>query len=589
MPIRVQRYGGPQVGTAPLLGVRVSTQAPAGAFLPAQPIDPTGAMRAVADLMQRQQQQADEIALNEIDNHLAVLGNQVRLAGEQRKGRDALAATPEAEDAWTKGVSEIEQQYAKNGRQRQLLQMRAGGRWAQLRGALEQHAARELRQYDTDQYKAALATRVNDATSNYGDPAAVGVALLEAQKLVRDFGQRNGWSQDVREDEERNVVSAIHTGVLNRMLSAGNDRAASAYYEKAKGEIRGDDAARIEKALQVSSTLAASQREVDGILATTGITREQAFQKARGITDPEVRRETEQLLDVEFARRDRAERDTAEQRFKQAFDYANRGRRPPAPLWAALSPSEQVSIDQRIKQLAGGEDGTTDWGLYYKLRQGAASNPQEFAKVNLLEARSRLAEAEWKELVRIQTEIKSGSEGVRGFISEEDIVREAVTKLYPDAKKGNDDEARANEFRRELDAELRRWKEANPSKKMPIDEFRTLVESRMVRSVFVPREPSRLYFAIPGSFRPQAITIPGLGSRERALGEVPEDERGRAYVPHETIPPASRDEIENAIRESSGRIRSRRQVERAYAAWLMGDRQLYNSIIREGIEAEAQP
>jgi hypothetical protein len=581
---RVPTYGGPQVGRSPLPGVRVPGQAPAGAFQPVQPIDISGVQQALAREVDRARQQADQLTVLEADNQIARLETDLRISALNRRGKDALGATADIEDEWRKGVSEIEKGIAKSDRQRRAVAARASGRWAQLYETIERHAAGEANRYDDETTKAALATRINDATANYADERAVALALIEAKAIVTDYATRNGLSPEVRDEQVADTVSAIHTGVLNRMLSAGDDRQAQAYYTAAKKEIRGDDAARIEKALQASSTLAASQREVDVILSTKDVTRESAFQKARGIADPEVRRETEQLLDVEFARRDRARRDIGEKRFKQAFDYANQGRRPPAPLWSTLEPNEQVSIDQRIKQVTGGGPEQTDWDLYYKLTGGAATNPEAFAKINLLEARSRLGETEWKELVRIQNAIKGGSsEEVSGLITEREIREEAVDKLYPKNNKPGDDQDRANQFRRDVDADLKRWKEANPGKKIPSEDFQSIVDARTVRSVFVPRESGTL--RVPrlfGQFGIARVTVPGIGSTQRELGEVEEDERGRAYVPTEQIPPASLDEIRNEIRQKSGHITSSRQVERAFAAWLMGDRALYNTIVREG-------
>jgi hypothetical protein len=207
----------PQVATAPLPGVRLSPDAPTGAFQPASGPDLSGA----AEFFARERAKGDQRAVLEADNQLSELA--IKLQGEalKRRGKDALGATEATTAAWQQQAAEIEQHTITGEAQTLAFRQRAVARWASLHEAVERHAAAETHAYDDGEANKGLVNRLNDAVAHYTDPAKVRIAIAEQQAIVKDWGARNGLGAEELKDKLASVTSKTQTAVLERMLTNG--------------------------------------------------------------------------------------------------------------------------------------------------------------------------------------------------------------------------------------------------------------------------------------------------------------------------------------------------------------------------------
>jgi hypothetical protein len=548
-----------RVETAALPGVRVSPNAPAQAFESGSTLAalarPVG---IAAEIVEEERQKADQIAVLDADNQLSELGTSLHGDALKMRGKEAMGARQHVREGWETSVSKIASGLTSE-RQKVAFQARAQSRWQSLNAAVERHTAQEAERYDTETTTAALQNRMNDAVTNYRDPARVTQAVAEQTAILKDFAKRNGLAPEVVAEKVGTAVSKTHTAVIDRILTAGDDRAASAYYAANKAAIQGDDQARIDKALEVGSTLGESQRRADQIMATRGVTRTQAFEAARQIDDPKLRQATEQRLDVEFSRRDRAERDAYETLQEQAYRYVASGAMPPASIFGHLKASDQVSIRSALRSAARGVDVETDWATYYDLKRQLA-DPKNRDTVDVLGKAGKLGQAELKELLREKADVKAGkaSPTLRGFLTDDEMVSQAVATL-----KWKKEDPRYITLLRAVDDAIVEAKEASGKTVLPRDATQGIIDRLVLQHVYVNR---------PFGF-----------DAEVPIGAVPTEERGRVYVPYGKIPDVERARIEAIGKSQHNRVPTKREVEEAYGAFLAGDRARFDAILGTGL------
>lgn len=567
MPSVPRRNG--SVETASLPGVRVGGAAPAAAFgVPGgNMIDISPITRVVADVARKEAQQADQLALLDADNQLAKLHTDLERQAASMKGRDAMGAREQVDGTWNEGTSAIEKSLT-NDRQRFAFRQRVAGRYQSLYESVERHSAAEAQRYDADVTKTALEHRLNDALTNFADPSRVAQAGVEMRAVIRDHGRRQGWAPEVIEEKVTEQLSTLHAGVVSRFLSTGNDRAAGAYYKKWGKQITAEHAENIDRALQEGSTLGEAQRQADAIIKTKGLSRTDAYEKARAIEDPKVRRATEQQLDTEYARQDRLDRDAHDRVLKSAAEYADQGKTPPATLLSQLTASERRSLEGYRRSIVRGEPITTDWSVYYQLKQ-QAGNPQTraaFLKTNLLTVRDKLANSEFEELVKLQTNVnRTGDMATRGFMSDLQIVNTTIDPLFPQAGKtgGQKDDAARAKFLREIDISVQEEKQRTGKETLPTDVVQKIADAHVLR---------------------RAFSAGGLGTDDRDNAEhqfLTADKRGRPYVPTESIPVPERNKLADYLRRNGLGVSSNK-IERLYgAALLRVPQSTFEAIARE--------
>lgn len=271
---RVPRRDSTLLSAQPMPDVRLSTGAPSSAFggLPSAP-DLSGVQRHVTAIVQEEQRRADQIAVLEADNALAEAETSLLYNPKDghltRKGKNAFTSPEEIGAAWEQRTSEVEQSLTTE-RQQIAFRERAANRWQSIHSTVQRHVAGEIQQYDNETANSALANRLDAAIRSNGEPHAVETAVVETTAIVADYGKRNGWSPEVLAEKQATAVSRIHAGVIEQMLSLGNDLDASAYFEDNKPAIAAAQLPAIEKALDQASTDGAGMRAADAIWKAMG-------------------------------------------------------------------------------------------------------------------------------------------------------------------------------------------------------------------------------------------------------------------------------------------------------------------------------
>lgn len=364
-------------------------------------------------MVEEHAQKADQVALLDADNQLSNLSTTLETQTLSRHGKDALAAGPEVQDAWSKGSAEIANGLT-NDRQREAFAARADHHWNLLNETVQKHGDAEFQKYDADNTTAAIQNRLTDSVNNYNDPTRLNQNLAESKDLVTLYGQRNGESPDVIQEKATRASSSIHTGVIDRMLTDGNDITAQAYFDAHKGEMTSEDILRVEKPLEIGSTLGKAQRNRNAILSTT-TNEADAVTAARKIDNPREQAETERLIKQDYIEKAAALRDQKEQTMTSAAGIIESTHSfeaiPPSTI-ATMTVQERSALREYADKLAGGSFIKTDLPTYDRL-ETMSSVPEtrdKFLQLDLNTYKSKLDPGDFKHFSELQASVRKGED-----------------------------------------------------------------------------------------------------------------------------------------------------------------------------------
>lgn len=541
-----------QVETRPIPGASINPRAPESAFATRPGLD----LRGVQQFVEQERAKADQVTVLDADNRLAETQLELHQAALAKRGRDAMGATAETRDAWDQATSEIGGGITSE-RAQLAFRQRASSRWSSLHASVEEHASSEAQKYDVEQTTVALTNRHNDALTHYQEPERVEGALRESEAILRDFGKRQGLPPDVIDEKVAAARSAAHVGILDRMLSNGQDRTATAYFTEHKAEIEGDKLAGVEKALEVGSTLGQGQRNADAILfgAKPASSRREAYDRARLIADPKERQATEQRLDTEYARQDRDQRDQYDALLERASRAVAGGELPAPGIMSQLKVGHQAQMRAAVKRQAAGTPVHTDAATLYQLMNEAGSTDpatrQKFASRNLVDFLDKLSTSDFEQLTRQQLAIKAGKPvgpEFKGFVTTSTMLNQAIkgTKLKPGSPEFTDLQTKVLEAQQQM-------LEGTGRKTLTPEQTQQLIDRVVVSHFYVDQ------------------VGPDPAFRGAQLEKLDADQRGRLYVPLKEIPPGELAALRANAKKLGNADPLERDLERAWAATLIGD------------------
>lgn len=571
----------PQVGLRPLGAPRVDTRAPAEVFgggEAADGIDLTGATRVLASVFEDERRKADQVAVLDADSRAWQLEKSLFHDPEKGafsvRGRAAIDAGDQAMTSYTKGLSEIENSLTSDA-QKAAFRARAQSRQVGLDGQVQNHVSGEIRRYDDSTYTAALANRVEQAALAFSDPAKLAELVSEQRAIVRDYAARTGMPPEVTAQQETAAVSKVHVAVVERMLANDQDLTASQYAKDHKTEIAGSDITTIEKALEEGSLRGAAQRKGDEIMATAK-TRTDGLAAADAIDDPKLRDAVRQRVNQAFNERKAAEQETQNELYLQATNLVDA--RPnvparqviPSPLWAKLDLGQRNALESR-----SGESSNNDraWLEFIALpaEQLGAMSRAEFetgwwAKFD--KGHRTRAEAQWGAAIDAVKSGRFDTEHLSATLSFSQRVDNTLRSsgLIPaektPAKMSKDEAMLYARFETEAAARIENYEltKLGGKRKATGEEQQQIIDELTVKRVFVDKSWGT--------------------DKEQLTALLTADERGRAYVPYAKIPPAEREQISNVMKSRGFRV-TNAKLQRAYAAFVIGDRALFDAIVKE--------
>lgn len=336
---------------------------------------------------------------------------------------------------------------------------------------LGSHIFSEMRKFDDSTTSARIQTAREEATLNFNDPKKVAQNIEQQKQLLRARADRSGLAGTSIPPEElaiqlADASSKTQTAVVSRMLIAGNDQQARAYYETIKQDLTSADAVQLEKAMRQSTVLGESQRHASTIMQKAK-GEGAALEQARELKDPDVQKATVDEIRTRYAEQKRLEKGEAEQAMQDAstiVEQTRDARAVPRALWAQLPINERHALENRSRQLREGVEPVTDWSLYYSLKTRASSpaTREGFLQENLYLYRAELDDASFKELTGLQaSERRGGDEASRkeldGYRTSSEIVNTGLNAIGidPTPKPGSKDAQKVASFRNLVDNRIR--------------------------------------------------------------------------------------------------------------------------------------
>lgn len=557
-------YGQRQVGLAPLPGVRkqaaetalsegagvAEAQGHIGSALAAvgsvgqQLADRMGNM--AAEQAKQARDSADQTAVLDASNQLSDWSNE-RLytpgtGALAQKGKDALGLPESVVNDFNTKADEVAGGLATD-RQREAFAKVRSEHQQNLDLTVRRHTLGEMQNYESGELKSYVDNATNAAVQNALDPNRIAIELGNATGAIKAQGPRLGMGPEEITSAVAKAQNATHVGVIDRLLALDKPKAASIYFDEAKGQIDGDAQTRIIKALDDASTRADAQKQSDAIVAAGGTLSDQR-EKARAIDDPKLRDAVMERIEHESAIKEKTDRDTEENRLTGAYtivDATHDIAKIPTNVWTQLSGPSRASLRTYAEKLAKGVPVETDMPTYYSLMRAAADDQETFATSNLLQWRGKLGDVEFKQLAEMQLSIRKGdqkkaNEQLADFRTKDEILKDTlgqygITTLTKPEKDwtANERNAIAN-IRGTLDLAVDAV-QTRTGKKATNDEIRSAVDQIMSKQT--PAAPGSWWgalkiptFGLAGyAGAPNFFDIPAQRLIDAKPGDIPAAER----------------------------------------------------------------
>lgn len=446
------------------------------------------------EIYKQERDYADQIAVMEADKKLSALETQLLYNPESgamnKKGKDAFAVIEPTDEAFQKGISEIESGLS-NERQMAAFKRLAYGRQGDISRSLNKHVAQERQRYEIQETEAYIQTERTAVIQNPYDLERIDMAIERQKMAILAMSERNGLPPEVTQKSLQEVSSKTHRAAIEQMLAEGSDRAADQYFKSVSNQISGDDKTYLTKNLEVATLAGESQRKANDLF-TSAKSYGDALEQARKIEDSKLQDATISRIKELQNQKDEVERDQKEKLNVNFANMIDQGQDPRGkPGWADLTTNERTNLENYYKHRLSGTEPRTNWANYYDLKT-MASNPatrDQFSKIDLFsEYRSNLGDTEFKELVSLQTGVRNGSGETKslldGYRTDKSIVDDALMGMGIDiGSKANDSEnEKAAAFRRMVDEAIIAQQQAT-GKKVNNNDIQTIVDNMTVKVV----------------------------------------------------------------------------------------------------------
>jgi len=572
---------GRRVGDRPVPGVKLNPVAPEGAFGGGSSATNVsnatiGTLSVIEKYQAEQRKQADELAVLDADKNLSALETRLqydpKTGAMTKRGKDALALPDQIKTDWDKGVEDISKNL-NSDTQRLAFRKMVNARWSSLDSSVQKHVASEIRSYDDATTESYLANERDAAALNFMDPERIQMSLYTQRAALVKHAERNGLPEEWLKLKINDAQSKTHSAVIERMLTNNQDMAAKQYFEANKDQISGRDSTTLEKALEEGSLRGESQRRADEIFLNSKDNHLKALELTRSINDPKLRDETETRVNRMFSAQKTAEAEFRNDLYLKAANIidGNRGSRNvrdlvPPSMWTQLTPEQRNALENRASDPQNNDKAWLDF-LDLKAPDMAKLSRAEFETkywAQLDKAHRTRAEGMWNDAREASSKSMMDPK-LSTTVTFNDRVKNTLLSndlIKPDYRKSEDASKLYSQFEQAAAHEVENFEltQLGGKRKATGDEIQKIIDGLIIKKVFVDR-----------TFLPDA---------EKPVVILTADEKGVSYVPVEKIPGSDKNAIENLIRSKNKKI-TIDKIQKAYAAYLIGDKQLFDSVVAQ--------
>lgn len=576
---RVPRYDAPKVQEASTPNVRFNTNVSQDTFGGGQSAanlnrSVGGVLNKFNKIQLEEKRKADNLASLEADQKLSSIETRLvydpEVGAVNKKGKDAFGVSGTTLKSFDSEADAIEKSLSNEDQKMAFRKMRISRR-AAIEKQLTRHMSREINQHDKQVTESYLLNEQDAATKNFHDEGRVQISIQRQQAAIYQHAERNGMPEEWIKNRLKGETSKTHSSVINQLVNLNQDERAKEYFKKYKDQLTGKDSASLSKVLKEGSLRGGSQRKADKILDKAG-DRKEALGLARKIKDPELRDLVEKRVNSHFSIMKQAEREEQDSIYQNAINTMekNLGQEPreliPVQEWEKLSLAQRKSLESRGDNPDNNDKIWLDF-LEKSPKDIASLTRAEFESeywVNFDASHRSRAEKMWKESQDPKAQAKLTN--TLSFKDRVDNTLRGSGVIDPNKSKGKFSEKEVTLYSRFEDSaskavEEYELNELAGKRKATGQEVQKILDKIILQKVFVDKNWIRRDPEVPISL-------------------ISDDDKKKAYVPFEDITKEHRESISNLIK-SKGKKFTKDKLERAYGAYILKDKTLFNSIIGE--------
>lgn len=311
----------------------------------------------------------------------------------------------------------------------------------------------EKERFADESAAAAIGSSIQFGVST-GDVAG---AAQQVRDQVANIGARKGWNTDQVKLEQIKNLAVLHDAHISSLLES-DPQAAKTYYASAlsAGEIPATMKKRIEGAIDTAVTQDTASRNAS---AWAALPYAERLAKAAEIDDPDLRKATEQQIDMDETRIQRSKTAQAKDLGGRAeLAYQKTGRVPAAVMaqleeidpGAAADLRKYIRADQKARATeASGGSVKTNLSSYFEARDRVLAGEN----FNVLGYADKVSRSDLEELKKLQEARSKPGEIKREFTAEQ-----TIAAFKPEGMKDNDEKWVG--LRRQMQEELITAREA---------------------------------------------------------------------------------------------------------------------------------
>lgn len=463
----------PQVESSPLRAPRVAPDEVGG--IPAVP-DLGPMAEQVRSIYEEEKRKTDQVAVTGAAAQVSDLETRLATGARQQLGKNAFTAPDEVAKGWQDGIAEISKGLS-NDDQRLAFANVERAHWGALNSTVQSHVAQQRKVYDDETTQSYLGAEANAAVQNYTDPTRVGESIANQQAAIRDHGRRNGLPDEWVDAHTAEVASKTNTAVIERMLANGQDLGARQYYDHVKGTLDGDDATRLDRAIETGTSRAEGRRQAQRIMQTAD-SREDALVEVDKIDDPRVAAEAQQQVENLWNQKVKNDREQYSANVQRATDIIRQTgdvSHVPPSMWIGMKAGDQEQLERFSRTMTEPGKITTDLPTWLTLRNGLADPVTRDATVKDLQTNyakylNKLGPDDFKATYELVQKIVAGDDKVNDQLDDTTQTHGIMSNtlkeigLTVDPKTGVAEKPEAAVAYRELDGAVEQFQETNKRK-----------------------------------------------------------------------------------------------------------------------------
>jgi hypothetical protein len=534
----------------------------------------------VSRIADEAKQRADQVVVLGADSDLAAFETQLlhdpKTGALNQTGENALGQPEQVKEKWDQKVQEIGGTLS-NDSQRFALMRAAQARYADIDKNIQAHVSAQVKSIDNNTIDAYIKNEQTAATTaadpKVFDADRIATSLDRQTAAYQDYAKRNGVPQEVVTEKLNELQSNTHKLVVEKLLANDADIKAKAYYDENKDTISANDQITLDKAVEEGSLRGESQRAADQIIKTAS-DQVDAIEQARKIADPKRRDETERRLVNYYSEIKAAKAQARDDLYLQAANIVdqNPGKSAresvPAPIYAQLELNQKEALDARSSNMPNDNKKWLDF-LDLNSDQLGNLNRADFEMkywVSFDKSHRERAENQWNaaqeaKLKGIQDPKLTQTLTFKDRIDETLRTNGLIPANKEKSSFSKDQATSYALFEQAASAALEHYElnDLGGKRRATGQEMQKIIDDLAMKKVKI-----NSWFSDPEK---PAVVVKG-------------DEEAKAYVPIEKIPQADQNQLNNLIRNKQKKT-STDKLQRAYAAYLIGDRKLFDSILGE--------